>query len=74
MMKHREQTFLAIDDVLGTGKTLASKQRTLRAHSPRPRIDRVLHIGQFAGCDRAGTKCSRRADADGGDHLFRREI
>ena len=74
MIEHGEQTFLAIDDVLGTGKSFARKQRAFGAHAPRPRIDRVFHVGQFAGRDRARAKCSRRADADRRHHLVRREI
>ena len=74
MFEHGKQTFLAIDDVLGTGKSVASQKRALGAHAPRPRIDRVLHVGQLACRHRARTKCSRRADADSGHHLVRREI
>ena len=74
MMEHGKESFLAIDDVLGTGKSVAREKRALRAHASRPRIDRVLHVGQLARRDRAGTKCARRADADGRNHLLRREI
>ena len=74
MVKHSEQTFFAIDDVLRTGKSIAGEERTLRAHSPRPWIDRVLHVSQFSRRDRARTKCSRCADADRGHQLRRREI
>ena len=74
VMEHGEQTFLAIDDVFRTGKSTARKKRALRAHASRPRIDRVFHVGQFAGRDRARTKCSRRADAHRRHHLIRREI
>src|SRR5437762_12043687 len=52
MMKHREQTFLAINDVLGTGKSLSCKERALGAHATRPRIDCVLHVPQFPSCAR----------------------
>ncbi len=74
MLEDGEETFLAVDDVLGTGKSAASQQRALGAHASCPRIDRVLHVGQFAGRHRARTKRARRADAHGGDHLRRREI
>ena len=74
MMKDGEQTFLAVDNVLGTGKSFASEKRALGAHAPRPWINRVLHVGQLARRDRARTKSSRRADADGGHHLLRCEI
>src|SRR6266704_3354889 len=74
MTEHREQTFLPIDDVLGTGKSFARKQRALGTHASSPRIDRVLHVCQLAGCYRTWTKCSRRTDADGGHHLLWREI
>ena len=73
-LKHGEQTFLAIDDVFGTGKSTARKKRALGAHAPGPRIDRVFHVGQLAGRDRARTKCSRRADAHRRYHLIGREI
>src|SRR5436309_12579562 len=74
MTEHREQTFLPIDDVFGTGKSFARKQRALGSHASSPRIDRVLHVCQLAGCYRTWTKCSRRTDADRGHHLFWREI
>src|ERR1700686_3202047 len=74
MMEDREKPFLAVDDVLGSGKSAASKQRALGAHSPCPWINRVLHVGQLAGRHSARTKCARRTDADGGHHLIGSEI
>ena len=72
--KDREQTFLAVDNVLGAGKSFAREQRALGTHATRPGIDRVLHVGQLARRYRAGTKCARRADPDCRNHLRRREI
>ena len=74
MTEHGEQTFFAIDDVLGSRETFTGKQCALRAHASGPRINRVLHVGQFARGHCARTKCARRADADGRHHLFWREI
>jgi hypothetical protein len=51
-----------------------ASKRALGAHATRPRIDRVLHVGQLARRHRARTKCSRRADADRRHHLIAREI
>ena len=73
-MEYSEQSFLAVDDVLGPGESFARKERAFGAHAPRPRIDRVLHVGQFARGDRARTKCSRRTDPNRRHHLVRREI
>src|SRR5436853_7300019 len=73
-MENSKEPFLAVDDVFRSGKSVARKKRTLRAHPSRPRIDRVLHVGQFAGRHRARTKCPRCADANGRNHLISREI
>src|SRR5205807_1980126 len=74
MFEHGKETFLAIDDVLGSGESVASEKRALRPHASCPRIHRILHVGQLARCHRSWTKCSRRADADSGDHLLCRQI
>src|SRR5438876_10407919 len=74
MMEYSEQSFLSVDDVLGTGKSVARQKRALSAHASSPRIDGVLHVGQFARRDRARTKCARCADADRGNDLCRRQI
>src|SRR5438552_18031995 len=73
-MEDSEQSFFSVDDVLGTGKSVARQKRALSAHASSPRIDRVLHVGQFARRDRARTKCARCADADRGNDLCRRQI
>ena len=62
--EHREQTFFPIDHVFRSGESFAREQRALGAHAAGPRIDRVLHVGQLARCDRARTKRPRGADAD----------
>src|SRR5207247_7975510 len=72
--EHGEQTFFTIDDMFRPRKSLACKKHALSAHASRPWIDCVLHVGQLACRDGAGTKRSRRADANGRNHLLRREI
>src|SRR5206468_3376148 len=72
--EHGEQTFLAIDNVLGAGESFSRKKRAFGTHSSGPRINRVLHVGQLACGDGAWAKCSRRADTNSRHHLFRRKI
>src|SRR5438094_452148 len=74
MFEHSKKTFLAINDVLGTGESIAGQECTLSTHSSCPRINCVLHVGQLACRHRPWTKCARRADADSGDHLVWRQI
>ncbi len=74
MIEHGEETFLAVDDVFRSGKSVAREQRAFRAHSSGPRIDRVLHVRQLSGRYRARTKCARRANADRRNHLIDSEI
>ena len=74
MLEDGKESFLSIDDVLGTGESFPCEQRALGAHAPRPRINRILHVGQLACRDRSRTKRARCADAHGRDHLRRREI
>src|SRR5947209_13725114 len=68
--EHGEQTFFPIDHVFRTGESFAREQRAFGAHATSPRIDRVLHVRQFARSHRARRKTSRRTDADGRHYLF----
>ncbi len=74
MAEHSEQTFLAINHVLGSGESFAREQRALGTHAAGPRIDCVLHVGQLARRYRPRTKRSCGADADCRHHLIAREI
>ena len=74
VMKDSEEAFLAVDDVFGSGKPVASEKGAFRAHSSGPRIDRVLHVRQFSCRHRAWTKCASGADPDRRNHLIDREI
>ncbi len=46
-----DQTFLAVDDVLGAGVALFGQQRCEHAALRSHRIDGVLHHGELAGGD-----------------------
>src|SRR5207302_8561137 len=74
MLEHGKESFLAIDDMLGPGESVAGQECAFCPHPSRPWINRVLHVGQLARCHRARAKCSRRTDTDGGHHLLWREI
>src|SRR5262249_57581544 len=58
MAEHCKQTLFPIDHVLGSGESFPREQRAFGTHSTGPRIDRVLHIGQLAGCNTARTTSS----------------
>src|SRR6516165_11687241 len=74
MVEYSEQSFLAVNDVLWSGKSGAGEQRAFCAHATGPRIDRVLHVGELSGSHCSRTKRARRANADGRDHLIASEI
>ena len=69
MIEDSEETFFAIDNVLWSGVSVSSEQRTLCAHATRPRINGVLHVGQFSSSHRTRTESSRCTDAHRCDHL-----
>ncbi len=64
------ETFLAVEDMLGTGVAAFGQQRRQHPALGSQRVDGVLHHGQFACSDRARGAVARCRDADCVLHLF----
>ena len=74
MGKHREKPLFTVEYVLGSRVAALCKQRAFNTHTRRPRINRVLHIGEFARSHSSWREGTRGTDADRVHHLLNGEV